>query len=106
MLGAIQKRTISRRRLPTCISFVGALDAFTAPEALARIERVVAESPSELIVDLQRLALIDSVGVRAIATLAQRINARGGKIVLVNAHGQPKLVLELLERKLNIVIGR
>jgi anti-anti-sigma factor len=106
MLASTSERRTPTTRLPRCISFAGTLDAFTAPAALGSIERVMAEDPSELIVDLAGLELIDSVGIRVLATLTKRLNERGGRVVLVNVQGQPKLVLDLLERKLNVVLGR
>jgi anti-sigma B factor antagonist len=90
-------------RRPSTLCFAGALDAFTVPDALRRIDAVVEGNPRQVVVDLANLELLDSAGVHALVTLHERVTERGGKVVVVAAHDQPLMVLELLN--LHVVFG-
>lgn len=86
-------------RRPSTIRFTGVLDAFTVPNALARIDALVVANPREVIVDLGDLRLLDSTGAHTLMTLHKRVTAQGGKVAIVNAKDQPLAVLELLRSK-------
>jgi anti-anti-sigma factor len=83
-------------RRPSTLLFAGALDAYTVRDALLRIDAVVESAPRELVVDLGDVTRIDSFGVHALVTLHKRVTAQGGKVVFVNAGGQPLMVLDLV----------
>jgi anti-sigma B factor antagonist len=81
----------------------GALDALTVRDIRPIIDAVVADRPSRVTVDIEKLSLIDSSGVGAIVSLFKRVKANGGSVVVVNAKEQPLAVLKLL--KLDQVFG-
>ncbi len=85
------------------IRFEGALDALTVTDVRPTIDKVVAESPRKVTVDLDRVTLLDSSGVAAIVSLFKRLKAQGGQMRVVRAHDQPLAVLKLL--KLDAVFG-
>jgi anti-sigma B factor antagonist len=75
----------------------GAFDAHTAGGLEAAIEAFVANHPRRVIIDLERVSLMDSVGVGVIVSLWKRIKAQGGSVVVVHAHDQPLTVLRVLK---------
>ena len=85
------------------LRFEGALDALTVGDVRAAIEKVIAERPKMVTVDLGGLTLLDSSGVGAIVSLFKRLKAQGGQMRVVGAIGQPLAVLKLL--KLDGVFG-
>ncbi|MBX3206863.1 MAG: STAS domain-containing protein [Labilithrix sp.] len=81
----------------------GALDALTVRDIRPIIDAVVADRPTRVTVDIEKLNLIDSSGVGAIVSLFKRVKANGGSVVVVGAREQPLAVLKLL--KLDAVFG-
>ena len=79
------------------LQIVGAFDAFTVDEISETLESLVAEHPRRVTVDLDRVSLLDSIGVGAIVSLWKRVRAQGGSAVVVHAHDQPLAVLRLLK---------
>ncbi|MBS2016321.1 MAG: STAS domain-containing protein [Deltaproteobacteria bacterium] len=90
-------------RRPAKIHFAGSLDAFTMKHEAARIAEVMAAEPREVILDLALVDRIDSAAVHAFVNLHKQLQARGGKVVVVNAGDQPRTVLKLL--KLTTIFG-
>lgn len=78
------------------LSIEGALDALTVGEIKPAIDAVVADQPSRVTVDLERVPIMDSMGVSAIVSLWKRITAQGGSVRVVRAHDQPLAVLKVL----------
>jgi anti-sigma B factor antagonist len=89
--------------LTATLRFEGALDALTAGDVRPRLEQVLAERPTDVVVDLHRVTVLDSTGVGAIVSLFKRLKAQGGQMRVVGAQGQPLAVLKLL--KLDRVFG-
>lgn len=81
----------------------GALDALTAPDIRPIFDAVVADRPRRVVVDLDKVTMLDSSGVGAIVSLFKRVKADGGQVVVIGAHDQPLAVLKLL--KLDRVFG-
>lgn len=81
----------------------GALDALTARDVRPIFDKVVADKPKLVTIDLEALTLIDSSGVGAIVSLFKRVKADGGQVVVVHAQDQPLAVLKLL--KLDRIFG-
>ena len=75
----------------------GAFDALTVGEITVALDAVVAEHPQRVTVDLEKVPLLDSAGVRAIVAFSKRIKAQGGTVAIVHAHDQPAVVLRLLK---------
>lgn len=74
----------------------GALDAVTARDIESVFDALAADPPQCVRIDLEKLSLIDSSGVGAIVSLYKRLRARGGKLSVAGARGQPLAVLRLL----------
>jgi anti-anti-sigma factor len=85
-------------RRPAKIRFVGALDAYTVPGEIPRLDAILASDPIDVIVDLKDCTHLDSIGVMALVTLHKRVTAQGGHIAIVDANAQPLLVLELVRK--------
>ena len=81
----------------------GALDALTAPDIRPIFDKVVADGRRRVIVDIDKVTMIDSSGVGAIVSLFKRVKADGGQVVVTGARDQPLAVLKLL--KLERVFG-
>ena len=86
-------------RLKLC----GALDAATLPRVTRVFESAVAEHCARIIIDLQHVTILDSVGARALRELSTRMKAEGREVVVVGACDQPLLVLKLL--RLEALLG-
>lgn len=78
------------------LSLGGQLDALSAPELLPTIDKIVAEKPKSIVVDLSELELIDSSGVAAIVALYKRSRTVGGKVKVTGARDQPLAIFKLL----------
>jgi anti-sigma B factor antagonist len=74
----------------------GELDALSVVELRPIITQMSEERPSEMVVDLSRLRLIDSSGVGAIVALFKVVRAYGGKLVVDGVRDQPLAILRLL----------
>jgi anti-sigma B factor antagonist len=74
----------------------GSLDINTASQLGEEIDRVVAQKPAMVIVDLSALDLIDSSGVAALVKLYKGIRGSGGKIEITGARDQPLAIFKLL----------
>lgn len=81
----------------------GALDALTAPDIRPVFDKVVADGRRRVLVDIEKVTMIDSSGVGAIVSLFKRVKADGGQVLVVGAKDQPLAVLKLL--KLDRVFG-
>lgn len=81
----------------------GSLDINTAPALAEEIDRIVAEKPRTITVDLAALDLIDSSGVAALVKLYKAIRAGGGSVVMTGARDQPLAIFKLL--KMDRVFG-
>ncbi len=75
----------------------GAFDALTVGEIEVAIESVVAARPHHVAIDLDRVSMLDSFGVRAIVSLWRRVISLGGSVTLLNVHGQPLTVVKLFK---------
>jgi anti-sigma B factor antagonist len=74
----------------------GELDALSVVELRPLISQVGEERPSQMVVDLSRLRLIDSSGVGAIVALFKVVRAYGGNLVVDGVCDQPLAILQLL----------
>lgn len=81
----------------------GSLDINTAPALAEEVDRIMANRPPAITVDLGALELIDSSGVAALVKLYKAIRAAGGTIKFVNTRDQPLAIFKLL--KMDRVFG-
>jgi anti-sigma B factor antagonist len=74
----------------------GSLDAMTAAEFKPAVVAIAAGAARRVVVDLQRLTLIDSTGVGVLISLFKRMRAREGTVAFAGLGGQPREVFRLL----------
>jgi len=89
------------------IAVRGELDLAGAAVLEAELERLEADAPAAVVVDLRGLAFIDSSGLRAIAIAAQRAQGRNRRFALVPGAAQVMRVFELtrMDERLEFVDG-
>jgi anti-sigma B factor antagonist len=63
----------------------GELDIETVPVLEAEIERVLADAPATVVLDLPGLEFLDSTGLRAILEAQERLRNQGTQLVLTHA---------------------
>lgn len=80
----------------TVVRIDGTLDAVTAPEFRQLVDELVAESRSNITLELSSLRLIDSSGVGVIVSLFKRVRANGGQVRIVGLRDQPRAIFRLL----------
>ncbi|HEY4938603.1 MAG TPA: STAS domain-containing protein [Actinomycetota bacterium] len=83
----------------------GELDIETVPVFEAEIERVLADAPATVVLDLPSLEFLDSTGLRAILEAHERLREQGAQLVLT--HGRPAVQLTFgitgLDTRLNFI---
>jgi len=78
------------------LSIGGELDALSVLDLRPAINRIGEDQPSEVLIDLSRLRLIDSSGVGAIVALFKKVKAYEGSLAVVGVQNQPLAILRLL----------
>ena len=78
------------------LSISGSLDAVTASELKGHIETLLSQTRTRVVVDLEKLELIDSSGVAAIVSLFKRVRSLRGDVVIGKLAGQPAEIFRLL----------
>jgi anti-sigma B factor antagonist len=87
---------VERTNSETRLTLRGSLDINTAPQLAEEIDRLVAQKPAKVVVDLSPLDLIDSSGVAALVKLYKHMRAAGGALVVTGARDQPLAIFKLL----------
>jgi len=77
------------------ISLEGELDLASAPQVEERLSSVEARRPARLIVDLSRLAFIDSTGLRLLLQADARAREHGCELVLRPGDASVQRVFEV-----------
>lgn len=72
------------------------LDINNAPLVAEQVDRLLAERPKEVVVDLAGLELIDSSGVAVLVKLYKGVRGHGGRLTVVGARDQPLAIFKLL----------
>jgi anti-anti-sigma factor len=75
----------------------GELDALSVPELRPALDRLLEEPWPSMVVDLEKLRLIDSSGVGALVYLFRRAREQGRQVVVRGATDQPLAILRLLK---------
>lgn len=87
---------LSIERGVSTLRIEGELDANSVVELRPIIGKIGEEQPSQVLVDLSALRLIDSSGVGAIVALFKVVRAYGGTLDVVGVRDQPLAILRLL----------
>jgi len=86
---------VERRGSRVRVDLTGELDLAGAELLRERLEQLESENPELLVLDLRRLAFMDSSGLREVIGAVQRGREERRKVALVRAHGPIEDVLEL-----------
>lgn len=78
------------------VTIQGTLDINSASAVSERIDQLVATRPSQVVVDLSGLDLIDSSGVAALVKLYKMVRSVGGTYTVTGARDQPLAIFKLL----------
>ena len=97
--------TIAERGDTVHASLRGELDISTATRLEENLERIEADEPAVLILDLSRLDFMDSTGLRLLISADSRARDAGRRLVLVQGNEMVQRVLRLtrLDERLEIV---
>ena len=79
----------------TKLAIGGELDVITVTELRAEIEKVLAQRPPRVEVDLSSLRMVDSSGVGALVSLYKRVRAQGGEVIMSGLRDQPLAIFRL-----------
>jgi anti-anti-sigma factor len=77
------------------LSVNGRLDSANAPQLLQAVNEQVAAGYARLVVDLKKVAFLNSAGIKTLVLGTQLAQRQGGDFRLANAHAQVKFVLNL-----------
>lgn len=79
------------------IKLNGEMDALGCTEIRPELERIINnERHVHILLDLNHVSFLDSSGIGVIVFLYKRLKARGQDLKLVQVHGQPKELMDLL----------
>jgi anti-sigma B factor antagonist len=87
---------LQRNGSETKLTVRGSLDINSAAQLGEEIDRLVAQKPTKVVVDLSALDLIDSSGVAALVKLYKGVRGVGGAVTITGARDQPLAIFKLL----------
>jgi anti-anti-sigma factor len=76
------------------IAFRGELELSTAPRAGDQLHALLEVGAREILVDLTETTFLDCAGMGALVEAADAAQARGGRLYVQRAHGQPRQLIE------------
>jgi len=79
----------------TVAAVTGRLDAVTASEYEKRINELIANGETTLVIDFQGLDYISSAGLRGLLTTAKQLKAKGGQVRFANVKGTVREVFDI-----------
>ncbi|HMC07139.1 MAG TPA: STAS domain-containing protein [Solirubrobacterales bacterium] len=89
----------------TRVVLVGELDIANAPLLESELERVEADSPGTVVLDLSGVEFIDSTGLRSVIAANERAQAAGGRLVVVRGSAAVERLFSVMQvdQRLEIV---
>jgi anti-sigma B factor antagonist len=87
------------------LALEGELDIASAPQVERELKRLEAAEPMTLLLDLRRLAFMDSTGLRLIVAADARAREQGRRLVVVRGPAPVQRILQMtrLDERLEIV---
>ena len=79
-----------------CLHLAGALDAEGAMALRPGFERLAQDATQDVLLDLSAVSYLDGAGIGAVAFLFKRLTAKGRRVRLQGATGQPLATLRAL----------
>jgi anti-sigma B factor antagonist len=86
--------TTEESRAVAIATVAGDLDGLTAPDVQGRLLALIVRNP-KLVMDMSRVGLLSSAGLRVMLMLYRQAAARNGRIVLVGASDEIKDTLSM-----------
>ena len=77
------------------IAVTGRMDAVSAPQFDKRLETLMAEGATRIIVNFQNLEYISSAGLQIVLANAKKLESIDGELLLTNLSGAVKEVFEI-----------
>jgi len=77
------------------LKVTGRMDAESAPQFEHACERWISQGEKHLIVELDGLEYVSSMGLRSFLSVAQRLKSKSGSLILCGLHGLPRQVFEM-----------
>jgi anti-sigma B factor antagonist len=89
----------------TRVALTGELDIASAPQFEEGLEKVEANAPGILLLDLRKVEFIDSTGLRAVIAADERARSAGRRLVIIRGTPAVERVLSVtqLDERLEIV---
>lgn len=87
------------------VALMGELDLSTVGKVQDELNRVEADAPATVVVDLSKLSFLDSTGLRCIVTADERAREAGRRVVIVRGPDAVQRVFSItrLEDRLEMV---
>ena len=82
---------------PDLLVLEGEIDLHESPRVKEGIERLLADRPRRVYVDLSRVTYIDSSGLAALIEAMQQINAYGGHLALFGIHDSVEAIFHIAQ---------
>jgi anti-sigma B factor antagonist len=80
---------------PNVLPLEGEIDLHVSPSLTAALNRMVDKKPKQLVVDLSRVAYIDSAGLAALIEGMQKVEAYGGQFALADLQETVRSIFEI-----------
>jgi anti-anti-sigma factor len=87
--------TIEREPGRDILHLDGELDPHTAPLLKSHVDELAASGSTEVVLDLSRLAFIDSSGLRVVISAHREMADRGGQLTLQSPSDTAQRLLEI-----------
>ena len=78
------------------VALAGKLDSETAPACAERFKTAIKDDTRSLILDLETLSFISSMGIRVILTARKKLEAGGGVLTLVHVQPQVQKIFDIV----------
>jgi anti-sigma B factor antagonist len=80
---------------PNVLPLEGEIDLHVSPAVTTSLNEMIAEKPTQLVVDLSRVTYIDSAGLAAFISAMQTVEAYGGKFALAGLQETVRSIFEI-----------
>jgi len=93
--GEAMEMMVRNEEKAAIIAVTGRMDAVSAPQFDKRLETLMAEGATRIIVNFQNLEYISSAGLQIILANAKKLESIDGELLLTNLSGAVKEVFEI-----------
>jgi stage II sporulation protein AA (anti-sigma F factor antagonist) len=93
--GEAMEMIVRNEERAAIIAVTGRMDAVSAPQFDKRLETLMAEGATRIIVNFQNLEYISSAGLQIVLANAKKLESIDGELLLTNLSGAVKEVFEI-----------